>query len=639
MPYGIIKVDTITFTSGGTDVSVPISGLVQNPTFTGNATVTGTLTATNILGTTLVSGATVTGTAGQFGTLTGNTAGFTTVTGATVTGNAAQFTTVTGGTAGFTTITGATVTGNAAQFTTVTGGTAGFTTITGATTTGTVANFVTLSGATVTGDAIQGSNITGISGTFTTIVSGATITGTAVQATSITGVTGVFTTQISGASGVIAGNITASAFIPTGSGVPSNGVYLPSGNTVGIATNGTERVEFGTSEVVFNDGGENYDFRIEGDTNSSLFFVDASTDRVGIGTTSPSDLLHIKATNPVCIVEGTGAYSGFSLQNSGGLTKGFVFVSQSGGVGQIRGESIAFTNADASAERARIDSSGRLLVGTSSARTNFFNNSIYTAKEIVEGTGATGVNRGAIAVVNNSSGDDAPLLILAKSRGTTVGSNTLCANNEFIGHIAFQANDGTEFIELANIIAQVDGTPGANDMPGRLVFSTTADGQSSPTERMRIDSVGDVIFNRHTVYTGGPAGLFYTGRDGNGNYFVYNGNNTGVYLTNGGTSWTGQSDERLKTDLKPIINGLDKVSTLRAVTGRFKTDEEGTSRSFLIAQDVQAVLPEAVNTQQDENQTLGLQYTDVIPLLVAALKESKERIETLEQRLADAGIA
>jgi len=50
-------------------------------------------------------------------------------------------------------------------------------------------------------------------------------------------------------------------------------------------------------------------------------------------------------------------------------------------------------------------------------------------------------------------------------------------------------------------------------------------------------------------------------------------------------------------------------------------------------------LPEAVNTQQDENQTLGLQYTDVIPLLVAALKESKERIETLEQRLADAGIA
>jgi hypothetical protein len=55
---------------------------------------------------------------------------------------------------------------------------------------------------------------------------------------------------------------------------------------IGIATNGVERVEFGTSEVVFNDGGANYDFRIEGDTNASLFFVDASAEAVGIGTAS-----------------------------------------------------------------------------------------------------------------------------------------------------------------------------------------------------------------------------------------------------------------------------------------------------------------------------------------------------------------
>jgi hypothetical protein len=81
--------------------------------------------------------------------------------------------------------------------------------------------------------------------------------------------------------------VTAPALIPTGSSVPANGVYLPAANTVGVATNGVERVEFGTGEVVFNDGGANYDFRIEGDTNANLFFVDASAEAVGIGTTSP----------------------------------------------------------------------------------------------------------------------------------------------------------------------------------------------------------------------------------------------------------------------------------------------------------------------------------------------------------------
>ena len=63
MAYGTIKVDTITFTNGGVDKSVSISGLVQNPTFSGNVTSTGT-----------ISGATITGNAGAFTTITGGVA-------------------------------------------------------------------------------------------------------------------------------------------------------------------------------------------------------------------------------------------------------------------------------------------------------------------------------------------------------------------------------------------------------------------------------------------------------------------------------------------------------------------------------------------------------------------------------------
>jgi hypothetical protein len=74
---------------------------------------------------------------------------------------------------------------------------------------------------------------------------------------------------------------------------PDSGIFRGGANEFGIATNGVERVEFGTSEVVFNDGGANYDFRIEGDTNTSLFFVDASAEAVGIGTTSPAKKLDV----------------------------------------------------------------------------------------------------------------------------------------------------------------------------------------------------------------------------------------------------------------------------------------------------------------------------------------------------------
>jgi hypothetical protein len=61
-----------------------------------------------------------------------------------------------------------------------------------------------------------------------------------------------------------------------------------------------------------------------------------------------------------------------------------------------------------------------------------------------------------------------------------------------LGYIVFDGADGTNMVDAASIQAQVDGTPGTNDMPGRLLFSTTADGASTPTERMRIDSSGNI---------------------------------------------------------------------------------------------------------------------------------------------------
>ena len=92
---------------------------------------------------------------------------------------------------------------------------------------------------------------------------------------------------------------------------------------------------------------------------------------------------------------------------------------------------------------------------------------------------------------------------------------------------------------------------------------------------------------------------------------------TGPYVANGGTSWTSSSDERLKNITGQIENALDKVNQLRAAKFTWKSDTSNKPQIGLIAQDVQKVLPEVVNSSayvmDDETEYLGLQYTDVIP--------------------------
>jgi hypothetical protein len=106
----------------------------------------------------------------------------------------------------------------------------------------------------------------------------------------------------------------------------------------------------------------------------------------------------------------------------------------------------------------------------------------------------------------------------------------------------------------------------------------------------------------------------------------------GPYVTTGGTSWTTASDETLKDIIAPIEEATFKLSGLRTVFGKYKTDHDDVRRIFLIAQDVQAVLPEAVST--DGNGKLGLNYQDLVPVLVKAIQEQQALITQLTDRIA-----
>jgi len=334
-----------------------------------------------------------------------------------------------------------------------------------------------------------------------------------------------------------------------------------------------------------------------------------------------------------------GSVSAPSITPTGDSNTGIFFPSA---------DTIAF--GEGGSEAARIDSSGRLLLGTS---TTWANGNTDTPNVLFAGSTLNGVG-----MYRFSADGNWPIFSIGKSRNATVGSQTAVGGSEILGGIFFDGSDGTAFKAGATITAVNDqgGAWASGDCPTRLVFSTTADSASSPTERMRITNAGEVLIGTSTpvlnaggltagsaafasalrIHDGGSVGWFgnptIRNNNGSGYLICMNGTTGGVGLTNGGTSWTSLSDENYKTDLTPIVDAATKVRSLRTVTGRYIDDDAVTSRSFLIAQDVEAVLPEAVSTADNGKKLLS--YTDTIPLLAAALKEALEKIETLEAKVA-----
>jgi hypothetical protein len=301
----------------------------------------------------------------------------------------------------------------------------------------------------------------------------------------------------------------------------------------------------------------------------------------------------------------------------------------------------AYTN---SSERLRIDSSGNVGIGTSSPAAKLDVNGVVFVSPDTAG-------KNTFHFTTNAA-NDASLFL----KSDTTNKVNIQAN----GTSYF--NGGNVGIGTSSPVASLDVVAGADDR--LLVTNSSGDTFLSSvnaantaynglalngsevklftnaSERMRIDSSGNLLVGATVNTTNskliiGGATRWAVGTQSGGNlfYIVRDSDNVGQYMVNGATSWTATSDERLKDIIEPITDAANKVSTLRAVIGKFKKDAEGTRRSFLIAQDVQAVLPEAVTVQEDEAETLGIQYTEVIPLLVAAIKEQQDMITALTTRI------
>jgi hypothetical protein len=305
-------------------------------------------------------------------------------------------------------------------------------------------------------------------------------------------------------------------------------------------------------------------------------------------------------------------------------------------------------------ERARVDSSGRLLVGTSTARSNINHRGTTGITPNVQFETATGSYNGGLSIINNSSAGYAATLTLGVSHGTTIGSNTLGSSGSQTGTISFSSSDGTNFIDCAQVRAEVDGTPGAGDMPGRLVFSTTADGASSPTERMRILNNGTTdlrattdVFNVLSNAAAGTTNLLIRGGNSATSFTAYN-ISFGVY-TNGNVvntngSYTALSDAKLKENIIDASSQWADLKAIRIRNWNFKpeTGNETHRQIGPIAQELEEVCPGLVFETPDRDAdgnatgevTKGVNQSVLYMKAVKALQEAMERIETLEAKVA-----
>jgi hypothetical protein len=447
---------------------------------------------------------------------------------------------------------------------------------------------------------------------------------------------------------------TAGAPTITFTGDTNTGLYSPGADQVAISTNGTGRL-----------------------------FVDASG-RVGIGIT-PNQILNIEtsAATPTVKIKtttaGVGTYSQLLLSTANSFDEGQAYLRSVSANAGNNETSLTFgtsSTTGAAAERMRldssggfqfkgagtagvtqavsfngsapvnslvIDSSGRLLVGTSSAI----------------GSAGGGVNNllqianGNQVIGQYSANLNGGFLELTKSRNATAGSHTVVQANDQLGILRFSGSDGSAFIAGSEIRSEVDGTPGANDMPGRLIFGTTADGASGPTERMRISNTGETyviassgVLSISSVAAAGTSVPLVAGRHtgtigtpGTGTLSVVIWSNGNVVNTN--NSYGAISDIKLKENIVDANSQWDDLKALQVRNYNFKEGQTHTQIG-LVAQEVELVSPGLVYESPDRDEdgndlgtvTKSVNYSVLYMKAVKALQEAMERIEQLETEMA-----
>jgi hypothetical protein len=399
--------------------------------------------------------------------------------------------------------------------------------------------------------------------------------------------TGAFTTlSASGVTTVSAGTVSAPAITTTGD--TNTGIFFPAADTIAFTEGGVESMRINSSG------------------------------NLGVGTTNPTQKLQI-----------TGSSVSLKLEDTSGAAYNVTSLTASGAASTISwdadnvvsGSYLSFVG-DGS-EKMRIDSSGNVGIGTSSP----------SSKLHVVASGTAG---SATTVAQLYAGSTAGLLVDVTPQ--TSGSSA----------VNLYANTGGDFV-TSSILA----------------FDTRNSGTRA--ERMRIDSSGNLLvgttttdptFNRVNGIQITPSGSIYArannpwdlGRNVTSglhiSFYTDNGSarvGAGNISSNGSTTtYATSSDYRMKTDVQPMTNALNKVMQLNPVTYKWVNGLGGTKENGegFIAHELQAVVPDCVTGEKDEVDAegkpvyQGIDTSFLVATLTASIQELKAIVDAQAERIA-----
>lgn len=493
------------------------------------------------------------------------------------------------------------------------------------------------------------------------------------------------------------GNNSSSNFLGIGFYDNDNILNIKANGNVGIkSSNPTSSLAFGASSYDSNplagleysqvSGGGRLDLKVQTWGSGSDYGLttgltlltpgfDTKSLRVGIGTSSPTEVLHLNSlsTNAAFIrfqnTGGSGVYIGGRSDNmelyAGGSEK--IKITSTGQTRfTYRNDSNEVMDLQLSTEVAQSKSKLSLLwYGNETASIKFVRGGdstggsleFWTQKEI-----------GSYAERLKITSSGAAIFSISGDNYLSIDKAHRPATPQYYGGMKFTGN-GYEWGRIETI----QSNPSAS-WYSRMAFYTMRGGGGAVEETMALTSEGAVLVgstssawattNRAVFEVGGSGftnaliGLKYGSTTGG--YLFHNGtdmylnqdqtnrlyviaNNGGVYLTSGSTSWTANSDERLKNINSNIDNAVNKLMTLRAINFSWKSDCNNKEILGLIAQDVEKVFPQVIdkgklpnspsNPNEDETEYLGVRYQELVPVLVKAIQEQQAQIEELKSRL------
>jgi hypothetical protein len=364
---------------------------------------------------------------------------------------------------------------------------------------------------------------------------------------------------------------------------------------VEVTVDNVEVADFTTGAIVFNETGANQDFRVEGDTDADLLFVDASADRVGISTNAPDASLTVDGIASF----GAGSASTPSIARAGDLNTGIFFPAA---------DTIAFT--EGGAEAMRITSDGRLGIGTTSPN--------YPLN--VQGSGDTfvGITGGTSNVAALLLGD---------------------ADNKSLGRVSYNNSDNSlQFWADGSERSRIDST-------GRMLIATTTTASGSNTAGLEIKAP-NATSGQYAFAALNSAGSSYAIAFRNDGYLrsesVYaqtSGSAANVFVDSSGYLLRSTSSIKYKKDVVDYDKGLIAVQSLRPVyykSNRTNADGNEDSHQYVgfIAEEIDAAgLTEFVQYGEDSTPE-SLAYGNMVALLTKAIQELKAELDTVKAELA-----